>query len=511
MLNANLPEFDPNRLSTGISGLDEVLLGGLPPERVYLVEGTPGAGKTTLALQFLLEAQARGEKSLYITLSEGEDELNAVAHSHGWSLEGITIFELIDDAGLDSEAEQSVLHPSELELGETVRRVIERVEALGPTRVIFDSLSELRLLAQSPLRYRRQVLALKHFFTQRGCTVLLLDDRTLRREDLQLHSVAHGVLTLEQLPIEFGSERRRLRVVKLRGAQYRGGFHDFVITPGGLEVYPRLVAQEHAAEFVNVKVSTGSEGLDSLLGGGLVPGTNALLIGPSGAGKTTIATCAIHTALGRGDRAALFLFDEGAATLLDRSATLGLDLRPYVANGQLILRQVDPAEMSPGAFAALVRQAVQRDGAKMVVVDSLNAYLQSMPGEKYLLLQMHELLTYLNHRGVVTVMILGQHGLIGDMRSTIDVSYLADTIVLLRFFETEGEVRKAISVLKTRTAAHERTIREFSVGHRGVFVGAPVQGFRGVLSGMPAWEGDRSDLLGADAQTSLGMSMRPAG
>ncbi len=498
MSAASLTEMTRPPLSTGIAGLDDVLLGGIKAERVYLIEGTPGAGKTTLALQFLLVAKALGERSLYITLSEGEDELNAVARSHGWSLDGIDVCELITEEGLDAEAEQSVLHPSELELGETVRRVMERVDAVNPTRVIFDSLSELRLLAQSPLRYRRQVLALKHYFTQRRCTVLLLDDRAIRAEDLKLHSVAHGVLTLEQLPIEFGTERRRLRVVKMRGSQYRGGFHDFTITPGGLEVYPRLVAHEHAAEFVNKKVSTGSPGLDSLMGGGLVPGTNALLIGPSGAGKTTIATSAIHAAVSRGDRAALFQFDEGLATLLDRSATVGLDLRPFMATQQLTIRQIDPAEMSPGAFAALVRQAVQRDGVRMVVIDSLNAYLQSMPGEKYLLLQMHELLTYLNHRGVVTLMVLGQHGLIGDMRSTVDVSYLADSIILMRFFEVEGEVRKAISVLKTRTAAHERTIREFSIGERGVFVGDAVLGFRGVLSGMPAWEGDRGDLLGAE-------------
>ena len=336
------------RLPTGIEGLDSILAGGLERGRVYLVEGTPGTGKTTLALQFLLAGVARGETGLYVTLSESTRELLAVADTHGWSLDRLDVFELLSEEGLDPGAEQTVLHPSELELGETTRGVMERVSARRPDRVVFDSLSEMRLLAGNSLRYRRQVLALKHFFTQRGCTVLLLDDRTASGDDLQLHSIAHGVITLEQTALEYGSERRRLRVVKMRGSKYRGGFHDFTIETGGLAVYPRLVASEHHVDFVPTPVSSGSGGLDALLGGGLAPGTNALLVGPSGAGKTTTATCAMVAGLRRGERAAYFLFDEGLGTLLARSASLGLDLRPFIADGSLDIRQIDPAEIVPG-------------------------------------------------------------------------------------------------------------------------------------------------------------------
>ncbi len=486
-----------SRMPTGVDGLDSILAGGLERGRVYLVEGTPGTGKTTLALQFLLEGAAQGETGLYVTLSESTRELLAVADTHGWSLDGLDIFELVSEEGFDPSVEQTVLHPSELELGETTRGVMERVEAARPARVVFDSLSEMRLLAGNSLRYRRQVLALKHFFTQRGCTVLLLDDRTASGDDLQLHSIAHGVITLEQTAQDYGSERRRLRVVKMRGSKYRGGFHDFTIETGGLAVYPRLVASEHHSAFVNTPVSTGNEGLDALLGGGLVPGTNALLVGPSGAGKTTTATCAMVAALRRGERAAYFLFDEGLDTLLARSASLGLDLRPFIADGSLDIRQIDPAEMSPGEFAARVRAAVV-SGARVVVIDSLNAYLQSMPGEQYLLLQMHELLSFLNQRGCITLMIMGQHGLIGDVQSSIDLSYLSDTLILLRYFEVAGEVRKALSVLKTRTSSHERSIREFKLGPDGLRVGPPLAGFQGVLSGSPTWQGELADLMGLE-------------
>jgi len=475
------------RVSTGVAGLDDIVNGGLEPGRVYLVEGTPGTGKTTLSLQFLLTGCAAGETVLYVTLSESEQELRAVAETHGWTLDSVHIFELISEVGLEPDQEQTILHPSELELGETTRGVMARVEALNPTRVVFDSLSEMRLLAQSPLRYRRQVLALKQFFTQRGCTVFLLDDRTSTATDLQLHSVAHGVITLEQLALDYGAERRRLRVVKLRGSQYRGGYHNFSIEPGGLEVHPRLVANEHQVEFGNTPVSTGNAGLDRLLGGGLAPGTNTLLIGPSGAGKTTTVTCAVLAALRRGERAAYFLFDEGLKTLLARSASLGMDLAPHIADGRLIVRQIDPAELSPGEFAGLIRTAVERDGVQAVAIDSLNAYLHSMPGERHLMLQMHELLSYLNQRGVITLMVLGQHGLIGDVRNDLDLSYLADAIMLLRYVEVEGEIRKVVSVMKTRTAEHERSIREFWLSSDGVHVGEPLHGLRGVLTGTPTW------------------------
>ena len=489
---------DGAKLSTGIAGLDTILMGGLEAERSYLVEGTPGSGKTTLALSFLLEGVRNGESGLFITLSESEAELRNVADSHGWSLDGIDIYELITDAGFASEAEQTVLHPSELELGETARAVMARVQELNPARVVFDSLSEIRLLAQNPQRYRRQVLALRYFFTQMRCTVLLLDDRSSEPAalsgDLQLHSLTHGVLVLEQFTLEFGAERRRLRVVKLRGSRFRGGYHDFTIEAGGLAVYPRLIAHEHHTNFIHNSVSTGSPQFDELLGGGLKPGTNALLLGPSGAGKTTMATCAMVAALRRGERAAYFLFDEGLSTLLARSAALAMDLRPFMATGQLTIRQIDPAELSPGEFTQHVRTAIECNHAKFVVIDSLNAYLQSMPGAKYLVLQMHELLTYLNQQGVITLMILAQHGMVGQVASEVDLSYLADTIVLLRYFEVDGEVRKAISVVKARTANHERTIREFTISADGVRVSAPLKGFHGVLSGSPVWDGQRSLL-----------------
>ena len=479
------------KISTGTSGLDAILGGEIDAGRVYLIEGTPGAGKTTLALSFLIEGVRQGDATLYITLSESEDELRAVAANHGWSLDGIDIFELVGAVGLDGEAEQSVLHPAELELGETARAVMARVRACNPARVVFDSLSEIRLLAETPQRYRRQVLALKHFFGQQGCTVMMLDDRSSEPSstsgDLKLHSLAHGVVTLEQVALDYGAERRRLRVVKLRGNPFRGGYHDFTIQRGGLSVFPRLVANEHHAEFDHAPVSAGSAGLDRMLGGGLNPGTNTLLIGPSGAGKTTTAIGAVIAALRRDEHAAYFLFDEGLPTLLGRSAALGMDLRPFIGTGQLAIRQIDPAEMSPGEFAYRVRMAVERDRARLVVIDSLNAYLQSMPGERYLLLQMHELLTYLNQQGVITLMVLGQHGMVGRQVTTaVDISYLADCVVLLHYFEAGGEVRKAVSVMKTRTAYHESMIRELIIGPCGVSVGVPLPG---VVSGLPVWDG----------------------
>lgn len=486
-----MPARPAERVSTGIGGLDDVLLGGLQPGRVYLIEGTPGTGKTTLALSFLLAGLAVGDSALYVTLSETGPELEAAAAVHGWSLAGIDVFEWVNEAGLDLEAEQSVLHPSELELGETTRGVLARVRETRPARIVLDSLSELRLLAQNSVRYRRQVLALKQFFTQMGCTVFLLDDRTVDSSDMQVHSIVHGVITLEQLALDYGAERRRMRVVKLRGGRYRGGYHDFSIDAAGLNIYPRLVASEHHTEFDGAPVSAGNPGLDQLLGGGLVPGTSALLIGPSGAGKTTLATCAVVAALRRGERAAVFQFDEGLATLLSRSRSLGMDLDPFIASGKLTIQQINPAEMSPGEFASRVRDVVQ-DGARVVLIDSLNSYLHSMPGERYLLLQMHELLTYLNQCGVVTLMIMAQHGVVGAPKAPLDISYLSDTLILLRYLDAEGEVRKTVSVLKTRVAAHEQTAREFRLSTNGVEVGPPLRGLNGVLSHAPRRP---SDLL----------------
>ncbi len=478
-----------DRVATGIPGLDDILNGGLTRDRVYLVEGTPGTGKTTLSLQFLLDGAARGESVLYITLSETADELRAVARSHGWSLDGVAVFELVGEAGFDPEAEQSILHPSEVELGETTRGVMREVEALRPSRVVFDSLSEMRLLAQNPLRYRRQILAFKQFFSSRQCTVLLLDDRTSEPGDLQLHSIAHGVVSLEQSPRDFGPERRRLRVVKMRGIRYRGGYHDFKLDTGGLVLFPRLVAAEHHAGFPGDPVGTGSAELDALLGGGLVAGTNLLLTGPSGVGKTTTAVSCMLAALHRGECCTYYLFDEGMGTLLARSAALGLDLGPHIDSGRLIVRQIDPAELSPGEFSSLVRHAVEQAGATFIVVDSLNAYLQAMPGEAFLLLQMHELLGYLNQRGVKTLLVLGQHGLVGDLRSEIDLSYLSDGILAFRFFEAGGAMRTAVSVVKSRTTAHERAIREFRLSRNGLQVGEALHDFEGVLGGLPSYRG----------------------
>lgn len=478
------------RLSTGIAGLDTVLRGGLTPNRLYLLEGTPGTGKTTVALQFLRAGVARGDRCLYITLSETQQELVAAAATHDWSLDGIDVYELVNEAGLDLDSGQSVLHPADMELNETTRNVMARVEELGPALIVFDSLSEMRLLAQSPLRYRRQILALKHFFANRECTVLLLDDKTSEPGDLQLHSIAHGVMSLDQYVQEFGPERRRVRVIKMRGIQFDGGYHDIRLERGGMIVYPRLVAAQHHNDFVSDPLSTGVPALDELIGGGLVPGTNTLLSGPSGAGKTTTAIRCVMTALQRGERVVYYLFDEGVGTLLTRSKLLGMDLQPYLDSGALEMRQVDPAELSPGEFSSAVRHAVESDGARMLVIDSLNAYIQAMPGERFLMLHMHELLAYLNQRGVTTILILGQHGFIGEIRSDIDLSYLSDAVLLFRFFEAKGEILTAISALKSRTSAHGRMIREFRVTPgAGIRIGEALTDFEGVLSGVPTYRG----------------------
>ena len=494
MIKKNTVDCADPRLSTGVPGLDNILGGGLTPNRLYLVEGSPGAGKTTLALQFLLQGASAGESVLYLTLSETRRELLAAAATHGWDLEGVNIIELVSDAGLDPQFEQSVLHPAEVELGETVKNVIAQVDVARPTRIVLDSLSELRLLSQSPLRYRRQVLALKRYFATRDCTVLLLDDNTSEPNDLQLHSIAHGVISLDQLVHDYGGLRRRMRVAKMRGMKFREGFHDFTLNTGGLDVYPRLVAAEHHVEFPSQIVSTGSPGMDAMLGGGLVPGTNTLLVGPSGAGKTTTVMRCLKTALERGERCVYYLFDETLGTLLTRSKALGMDLRQHIDDGSLSLRQIDPAEISPGEFASDVREAVENEGVKFVGIDSLNAYLQAMPGERYLLLQMHELLGYLNQRGVVSLLVLGQHGVIGDMHSSVDMSYLSDVLVLFRFFEHDGAVRTAVSAVKSRVAHHERTIREFRVSSAGIEVGEALKHFEGVISGLRAYDGSTAML-----------------
>jgi circadian clock protein KaiC len=483
------------RASTGIAGMDDVLGGGLPTRHVYLVEGDPGSGKTTLGLHFLREGVAHGERGLYVTLSETSTELRTVAASHGWTLDGIELFELVSDEGLSPELEQTILHPSQVELGETVRGVIAAVERLKPQRVVFDSLSEMRLLAQDPLRYRRQVLALKKFFSDQGCTVLLLDDRSSRDTDQQLHSIAHGVINLEQLVDQYGPERRRMRVMKMRGIKFRGGDHDIVLDTGGLSVFPRLVASEHRVQAAFEAVTTGIPKLDELMGGGLPYGSNTLFNGPSGVGKTTTAIACVLAALKRGEKAAYYLFDEGLSTLIIRARALGLDIAPYIESGHLRVAALDPAEVSAGEFAHMVRHAVEDDEARIVVIDSLNAYLQAMPGSKYLMLQMHELLTYLNYRHVHTILILGQHGVLGDMRGDVDMSYLADAILLFRFFEARGRLLKAVSMVKSRTNHHEQTIREFRMTAKGLEIGEELTDFEGVLAGVTAYHG-KQPLLG---------------
>jgi circadian clock protein KaiC len=476
-----------DRVRTGVSGLDDVLSGGLIRNRIYLIDGDPGAGKTTLSIQFLKEGVARGEKCLYITLSETKEELTAGAASHGWTLDGIDVVELVsEEGGLDEAAQVTMYHPSEVELSETTKRVLAAVEKVNPSRVVFDSLSEMRLLAQSSLRYRRQILALKQFFIGRHCTVLLLDDRTSEGSDLQLQSIAHGVISLEQLAPVYGTARRRLRVLKFRGTGYRGGYHDFTIVQGGLAVFPRLVAAEHQAAFARGPVASGVTALDALLGGGPDRGTSTLLLGPAGSGKSTIAVQYAAAAAARGEHAVIFAFDESLETLRARSAAVGIHFKEGRGASQLRVQQVDPAELSPGEFAHLVRVAVEEDGARVVVIDSLNGYMNAMPEEQFLTAQLHELLMYLGRQGVTTMMVVAQHGMTGaTMQTPVDTSYLADAVVLLRYFEHAGRVKKAISVVKKRSGAHEDTIRELRIRTGGISLSEPLTELRGVLTGSP--------------------------
>ena len=482
--------------STGITGLDDVLGGdGFPRDRIYLLQGDPGVGKTTLGLQFLLDGVRRGETCLYIALSESRPEIEGVVASHGWTLDGVHVIELSALEETASLAEENTLfEPSEVELQEVTRRLLAEIERVKPDRLVFDSLSELRLLAQTPLRYRRQILALKQYFGDKQVTVLLLDDRTSEASDQQLQSLAHGVIGLEQISPLYGDDRRRLRVVKLRGRKFRSGYHDFAIQTGGLDVFPRLVPAEHHVDFPREQLSSGVVGLDTLLGGGVEYGTATLVLGPAGAGKSSIVVQYAAAAAKRGERAAVFAFDERLATLFDRTRDLGTDLAPHVASGRLLIQQIDPAEMSAGEFAARVRRTVEESRCRLVAIDSLNGYLQAMADEKQLSVQLHELLSYLGNLGVATVMVMAQHGLVGGMQSPVDVSYLADTVILLRYFEAAGRIRKAISVMKKRSGGHENAIRELLLGSDGVRVGAPLEDFIGVLTGVPRYRGRSTDL-----------------
>ena len=484
------------RVKTGITGLDEVLPGGLPAHRLYLLEGMPGTGKTTLALQFLLEGRAHGERGLYVTLSETREELLEVADSHGWSLDGIDLYELgSNDGRLKPEQEYTVFHPEEVELTATAQHVYDVVERINPSRVVFDSLSEMRLLSREPLRYRRQILALKQFFAGRQCTVLLLDDTVGRSSDLQLQSISHGVLSLERLGQEYGISRRRLNIVKLRGTKFRDGYHDYVIDTGGIRVFPRLVAAEHRHRSENSVFVSGVPELDALLGGGLSSGTSTLVTGPAGCGKSCLAGSYLRAAAEQGNFAAAYIFEETRQTYLDRMAGIGLDLAPQLAAGHIAINQVDPAEISPGELAWRIRCDVEDRHARVVIIDSLSGYINALPNEQFLLTQLHEMLNYLAEYGVLTILIAAQTGTIGPIQTTADVSYLADTLILLRFFEHQGALRKAISVVKHRKSAHEETIREMQITSRGILIGRMLRAFRGVLTGTPEYIGSAKDLL----------------
>ncbi|MES2898244.1 MAG: ATPase domain-containing protein [Pseudomonadota bacterium] len=482
-------------LSTGVPGLDLILGGGLTCDRLFLVEGEPGTGKTTLALQFLHEGVRRGESVIYITLAETRVELQAVAQSHGWSMDGIHVEDIIPNENiLHPDQQFTIFHPSEVEMGLTTQRILEAIEKYKPSRVVLDSLSELQLLAESPLRYRRQVLALKQYLSGKGCTTLFLDDRTALSGDLQVRSVAHGVITLELINQDYGSERRRVRIVKYRGIAFRGGSHDYKIVTGGLYVYPRLIAAHTRSTAVRKQLSSGIEGLDKLTGGGLDEGTSTLIAGPPGTGKSSLCTQYVYAASQRGEKAAMFLFEEAANNLMLRSHGMGVNLQGALDKGLVTIQQIDPAEMSPGEFMQAVTDSAE-NGARVIVIDSLNGYLKAMPDERFLTTHMHELLTYLGQRGVVTILVGVQPGVIGsNMSTTVDASYIADSVIMMRYFEARGKVRQAISVFKKRVGMHERTIRLFKMSSKGIEVGEVLTGFHGILTGVPTF--DESDCNG---------------
>ena len=482
-----------NVISCGVAGLDDVLNGGLRRNRSYLIEGVPGSGKTTLATQFVRAGVDRGEPVLYVTLSETVEEMRAAAGSHGWSLDGVTIREIMpSEDALDPDEGSTMFHLSEVELATTTQQVLGEFERVRPTCVVIDSLSELRLLSGSAHRYRRQILALKQYFNKRGCTVLLLDDLTASSEhETHIQSIAHGVILLEQMNPEYGADRRRLRVRKYRGVAFRGGYHDYAIRTGGMEVYPRLVAAEHRANATRLKLASGIPGIDSLLGGGIEQGTSTLIVGAAGTGKSTLAAQFAAASAARGEKSVLYIFDESPTTLMTRAAELNVDLASAIDRGLANIRQVDPAELSPGELTHAIRVAVERDNVTLVVIDSLNGYLNAMPEERFLSVQLHELLTYLGQQNVATILVSAHSGLLGTNMSTpVDASYLADAVVLLRYFETRGEVRQALSVMKKRGSKHERTIREFGFENGRIFVGKALSEFRGVLTGVPVYEGD---------------------
>ena len=485
------------RIKFGTDGLDDILHGGLPAGHLYLLEGTPGAGKTTIALRLALSNWEAGRKTLYITLSESKQELLAVAFSHGWELDPVPIFELVpQEDSLRPEHQYSVFNPEDVELDQLTDLISKKVEEVQPNVIIVDSLSELRLLARDSFRYRRQMLALKNFFEERKCTVLLIDNKTSDQNEPSVHSIVHGVIALEVLDREYGSERRRVKVQKIRGSRFREGFHDYRILTGGVVVHPRLVAAEHRHNHRNDLLTTGVPALDDMLRGGIMRGTSTLLLGAAGVGKSSLSSRCVCSALERGESAAIYLFDESKQVYLERSNGLGVNLLPHLESGKLHLQQLDPAEVPPGEFVNDIRSKVE-DGATVVVIDSLNGWMNAMPGEQYLQLQMHELLSYLGMQGVSTFVILAQQGVMGPMQSQIDLSYLADAIILMRYFEALGEIRKAISIFKKRTGPHESTIRELQLQPGGILVGEPLTSFQGVLTGVPQFVGNENSMLKA--------------
>ena len=497
MASATTPMPEAAAISTGIEGLDDILAGGYAGNRIHLIEGQPGTGKTTLALQFLMQGISNGERCLYVTLSESRNELLHVASTHGWSLDGIKICELVPpELSLDREQEQTVVYSADLELGETISMVMSEIEAFRPSRVVFDSLAEIRLLSQGALRYRRQILALKHYFAMHDSTALLLDDLTRAEEELSLHSLVHGVIRLEQIAAQYGADRRRLRVSKMRGRHFRGGFHDFVIRKGGIRLFPRLVAADFRGDDIPHRSTTsGVAELDQLLGGGLDDGTSTLIMGPSGCGKSALSLQDVTQAVQNGDRVLVVVFDEARHVMLRRAAGIGMDLEPHIRSGKLVIEQVDPAEFPPGELSGLVRCYVEQYGVRLVVLDSLNGYQSAMPEESFMILQIHELLTYLNQRGVITILVLAQQGLVGPLQSPVELTYVSDTVILLRFFETEGRIRRAVSVLKKRTGRHEAAIREYRIDSKGIRIGEPLTEFHGVLTGIPTFLGPASSLM----------------
>jgi circadian clock protein KaiC len=478
------------RIPTGVAGIDSVLCGGLPAGRLYLVDGSPGVGKTTLSLQFLMEGARRGERCLFVTLSETKHELQSVADSHDWDLAGIDVIELSQVENLFNVKSQNTLfQPAEVELNSLSMLLMQEFDRIRPARMVLDSLSELRLMAQNPLRYRRQILAFKQHFADSGCTVLMLDDRSAQAQDVQVQSIVHGMVTLQVAPLKFGINRRFLTIPKLRGSQFREGNHDYVIKRGGITVFPRLVAQPQTLRRPHEVFASGNAQLDALLGGGLDAGTGTLLMGPAGSGKSTVSAMFAVQAASQGRRALYFAFDEVPGILVDRARAIGLPIDAVLDSGMLRIVQVDPAEVAPGELANQILEAVNVDETRVVVLDSLNGYVNAMPQEDFLHLHLHELLTYLNQKGVVTVMVLAQHGLVGPMGTPVDVSYLADTVMLTRFFEARGAMKKALSVIKKRSGAHEDTIREMTISARGVVIGEPLADFEGVMTGVPRYLG----------------------